>query len=156
MKFILLTLTTAKEPWAQEARELYTQKIKPFIPFEVKELKPKKTARDQKEYKLKEESEMILNEITSDDFVVLFDERGKSISSEEFSQQIEKIFMSGKKRAIFIIGGAYGVDESVRKKAQVCISLSKMVMNHLVAQTVALEQIYRGLTIIKKIPYHNS
>lgn len=156
MKFVLLTLTTAKEAWAQEAKELYTQKIKPFVPFEIKELKPKKSGRDQKEFKLKEESELILDELSSDDFVILFDERGKSLSSEEFSQQIEKIFLSGKKRAVFIIGGAFGVDESVRKRAQVVVSFSKMVMNHLVAQTVALEQVYRGLTILKKIPYHNS
>lgn len=156
MKFVLLTLTTAKESWAQEARELYIQKIKPFVAFEVKELKPKKSSRTQKEYKLKEESEMILNEITSDDFVILFDERGKSFSSEEFSQQFEKIFLMGKKRTVFIIGGAYGVDDSVRKKAQMTVSFSKMVMNHLVAQTVALEQIYRAFTIIKKIPYHNA
>lgn len=156
MKFVLLTLTTAKETWAQEAKELYTQKLKPFVPFEIKELKPKKSSRDQKEFKLKEESQLILSELTSDDYVILFDERGKSLSSEEFSSQIEKIFLSGKKRAVFIIGGAFGVDDSIRKRAQVVVSFSRMVMNHLVAQTVALEQIYRGLSILKNLPYHNS
>jgi 23S rRNA (pseudouridine1915-N3)-methyltransferase len=156
LKFVLLTLTTAKETWAQEAKELYTQKLKPFVPFEIKELKPKKSSRDQREFKLKEESELILKELSADDFVILFDERGKSLSSEEFASQFEKIFLSGKKRTVFIIGGAFGVDDSVRRRAQVVVSFSKMVMNHLVAQTVALEQIYRAFTILKKIPYHNS
>jgi 23S rRNA (pseudouridine1915-N3)-methyltransferase len=155
MKFVLLMMTTAKEPWAQAAKDLYTQKINPFLPFEIKELKPKKSARTQKEYKLKEESELILDELSSDDFVILFDERGQSISSEDFSRQIDKALSSSKKRTVFIIGGAYGVDQSVRARAQLIVSFSKMVMNHLVAQTVALEQIYRALTILRGLPYHN-
>lgn len=155
MKFILYNLATAKEPWAAEAAGLYSQKISHFVPFEVQILKPKKSSRDEAEQKKKEESEMILSSLVNDDFVVLFDERGRAFNSIEFSKKIEQILLSSKKRAIFIIGGAYGVNEDVRKRAQLVVALSPMVLNHLLAQTVAMEQIYRALTIIKNIPYHN-
>jgi 23S rRNA (pseudouridine1915-N3)-methyltransferase len=155
MKFVLYNLATAKEPWADEASRLYSQKINHFNPFEIQTLKPKKSAREESALKKKEESELILSSLATADFVVLFDERGRSFNSLEFSKKIEAILMSSKKRAVFIIGGAYGVSDEVRARADLAVSFSPMVMNHLLAQTVALEQIYRAFTILKNIPYHN-
>ena len=156
MKFVLYNLATAKEPWAEEAARLYTQKISHFVSFEIQTLKPKKSSRDESAVKKKEESELILNSLGSDDYVVLFDERGKSFNSIEFSKKIETVLSSSKKRAVFVIGGAYGVADEVRSRAQLVVTLSPMVMNHILAQTVALEQIYRSFTILKNLPYHNS
>lgn len=156
MKFVLYNLATAKEAWADEAARLYTQKISHFNSFEIQTLKPKKSSREGAAQKKKEESDLILASLSSDDFVVLFDERGKTLNSIEFSKKIESILSSSKKRAVFIIGGAYGVTEDVRTRAQLVVTLSPLVMNHILAQTVALEQIYRAFTIIKNFPYHNS
>jgi 23S rRNA (pseudouridine1915-N3)-methyltransferase len=155
MKFVLLTCATAFEDWADEAEALYTKKIAPFIPFEIRRLSIKKASRDDREQKIKTDSDALLAEIKSDDFVVVFDERGDSFDSRKLAQKIEFILNSGKKRTLFIIGGAYGFDDRVRGRAQLKISLSKMVMNHLVAQTVVLEQIYRSFAILKNLPYHN-
>jgi 23S rRNA (pseudouridine1915-N3)-methyltransferase len=156
MKFVLYNLATAKEAWADEAARLYTQKISHFNPFEIQTLKPKKSSREDAAVKKKEESELILSSLSNDDFVILFDERGKSFNSIEFSKKMESVLSSSKKRAVFIIGGAYGVSDEVRQRAQLVVTLSPMVMNHLLAQTVALEQIYRAFTIIRNLPYHNS
>lgn len=156
MKFVLYNLATAKEAWADEAARLYTQKISHFNPFEIQTLKPKKSSREDAAVKKKEESELILSSLSNDDFVILFDERGKSFNSIEFSKKMESVLSSSKKRAVFIIGGAYGVSDEVRSRAQLVVTLSPMVMNHLLAQTVALEQIYRAFTIIRNLPYHNS
>lgn len=155
MKFVLYNLATAKEDWADEVCELYKKKISFFVPFEIQQLKAKKSARDDADFKRNEESELILKNLNNDDFVVLFDERGSSFDSIQFSKKVENILGSSKKRAIFIIGGAFGVNEDVRKRADLKVSLSPMVMNHLMAQAMCLEQIYRAFTIIKKIPYHN-
>ena len=155
MKFVLLTCASASETWSDEAQALYRKKISPFVSFEIKELKIKKISRDDKDLRVKSDSEQILQEIKPDDYVVLFDERGESLDSRKFAQKVEKILLSGKKRALFIIGGAYGVDDRVRERAQLKMSFSKMVMNHLVAQTVALEQIYRSFAILRNLPYHN-
>lgn len=156
MKFVLYNLATAKEAWADEAAKLYTQKISYFTPFEILQLKPKKSSREEAIQKKKEESELILSVLSKDDFVVLFDERGKVFNSMEFSKKVENILTSSKKRGVFIIGGAYGVSDEVRSRAQLVVNLSPLVMNHLLAQTVALEQIYRAFTILKNLPYHNA
>ncbi len=155
MKFILYNLATAKEDWAVEASELYRKKISFYMPFEIQSLKAKKSAREDADYKRNEESELILKSLSSDDYVVLFDERGSVFDSIAFSKKIENILITSKKRCVFIIGGAFGVNEDVRKRADLKVTLSPMVMNHLLAQVVSLEQIYRAFTIIKKIPYHN-
>lgn len=155
MKFILMTCATASERWAEEVDELYSKKISAFLSFEIKKLKIKKASRDDREQKLKSDSDALLEEIKPDDYVVLFDERGDCLESRKFAQKVESILNSGKKRTIFIIGGAYGVDDRVRSRAQLKVSLSKMVLNHLVAQTVVLEQIYRSFAILKNLPYHN-
>lgn len=155
MKFVFLNVATAKESWSDQATKVYVDKISHFVPFEVQHISPKKISRDDQARKLAEESKIILDFLQSTDFVVLFDERGKSFNSKEFSKQVERILMTGKKRCIWIIGGAFGVSDEVRTRADLKVSLSTMVMNHLVAQTVALEQIYRGFAIIKNLPYHN-
>jgi 23S rRNA (pseudouridine1915-N3)-methyltransferase len=152
---VLLNLATANESWAAQAQELYVNKINHFDKFEIKSLKPKKADRDSKEIKVKKESELILENLSKDDFVILFDERGKAQNSIDFSKLIERSGVSGKKRLVFIIGGAFGVSDDVRTRAEAIVSFSNMVFNHLVAQTVALEQIYRAHTILKGIPYHN-
>ena len=156
MKFVLFSVTSANEPWAEAARTLYVKKINPYTPFEIKDLKNKKSARDEKSRKVLEESKALLEQLSKDDFVILFDERGRDFTSTEFSKKIEHVLQSGKKRCVFIIGGAFGVDDSIKSRADLTVSFSKMVMNHLVAETVALEQIYRAFTIIKNIPYHNN
>lgn len=156
MKFVLYNLATAKEPWAEEVSELYKKKISFFIPFEIQSLKPKKSSRDDAEFKRLEESAIIMKNIQPDDYIVLFDERGTSLDSLRFASKIENILGSSKKRAVFIIGGAFGVSDDIRKRADLMVSLSPMVMNHLMAQAMGLEQIYRAFTIIKKLPYHNA
>lgn len=155
MKFILLTCASAQEDWAEEAISSYTAKIKPFVPFEVKNLRLKKTGREDAAVKKRNDSDQILKELEDSDLVILFDEKGESLDSKIFSQKLNQILQSGKKRVIWIIGGAYGVDERIVARANYKFSFSKMVMNHLVAQTVALEQIYRGFAILKNLPYHN-
>ena len=155
MKFVLAHFSTAKEPWCEKAVELYSEKISHFVPFEVMTLKPKKASRDEQTAKVRSEGETFLAQLKEGDLLVVFDERGQSLTSEKFAQIVGKLHDSGKKRVIFLIGGAYGVDPSVIEKAHQKISLAPFVMNHLVAQTVALEQIYRSFTILRGLPYHN-
>ena len=155
MKLVLMTTTSSHERWAEEARKLYLEKISHFMAIEIQEIKPNRNSRSQGHLKASEESEKFLMALKPDDYVIVFDERGDQLTSPAFSKKIERVLMSGKKRCIFVVGGAFGLSEAVRRRADVNISLSPMVFNHLVAQTVALEQIYRAFTIIKNLPYHN-
>ena len=155
MKFVLLHLSTAQEDWCDEAVAFYTKKLKHFVDFEVVALKPKKASRGAQATKKTEEAETLLAYLKDGDLLVLFDERGKNLTSEKFSDQVRQLHDSGKRRVIFLIGGAYGVEDSVKKRAQVLVALAPFVMNHLIAKVVALEQIYRAFTIMKGLPYHN-
>lgn len=82
-------------------------------------------------------------------FSIALDPSGKDIKSEEFSKILEKEGSVG-----FFIGGAYGFDEEMRKKADMVIRLSSLTLSHKLARTMLLEQIYRAFTIINNHPYH--
>lgn len=155
MKSVLFDFKTSKEEWFDQAVLQYSKKISHYAEFEIQTLKTMKHGRDESELKKKFEASELFKKIDQNDFVILFDEIGKSITSEDFAAQITKCEESGKKRIVYIIGGAYGVTDEVKQRAQVKINLSSMVMNHLVAETMVLEQIYRAYTIKNRIPYHN-
>lgn len=157
MKFVLLTLKSAKPAWVKEGLEDYLRKIDPLQRIEMLEVAGSAgAARENSEVKKKEDSRALLAALKADDYVVLFDERGQGLDSEGFAKKLNQFQLSGKKRVVFIIGGAYGVNEDVRSRAQATLSFSKLVMNHWIAQLVALEQIYRGFAILKGLPYHNA
>ncbi len=155
MKWVLFDFKTAKEPWFEELSALYEKKIKPFANFEIHHLKTTKHDRNEADLKKKFEEKILLEKLSSDDFVILLDEKGKKLDSIQFSKSIQKANESGKKRGVLIIGGAFGVSEEIKKRSQLNICLSDMTMNHLIAEAVLLEQFYRAQTILNRIPYHN-
>ena len=83
------------------------------------------------------------------------DERGKMISSENLAELIEKRTGEGCKRLIFLIGGAYGLDESILQKAHFRWSLSKLVFPHQLVRLILAEQVYRACTILRNEKYHH-
>lgn len=155
MKWALYDFKTAKEPWFDEAEQVYQKKIKPYAAFEVVHLKTLKADRDEAEIKKNFEAKVLSEKLSSDDFIILLDEKGKKMDSIQFSHLINTVNESGKKRGVLIIGGAFGVSDEIKKRSQKMICLSDMTMNHLVAEVVLLEQFYRALTILNRIPYHN-
>lgn len=132
----------------------YEKKIKHFINFKIHCLK-NKNRLSQKSLIIKSDSETILKNIKKDDFIVLLDERGKNYNSLEFSNFLQKNMMNGIKNLTFVIGGAYGVNTELKDFAKNKIALSKMTFSHDMARLFFVEQLYRSLTIINNIPYHN-
>lgn len=156
MKAALLFVQTSKDSWFQEASQIYQEKVSRMLPFEVVAVKSDTSARNESERKVSVEDGRILKSIRPEDLVIAFDEKGKTFaSSREFSKYVVKKFEMGRSRLVFVIGGAFGLGPDVRGRADELISLSSLTMNHQVATVVALEQIYRALTIWKGRPYHN-
>ncbi|PWU21805.1 MAG: 50S rRNA methyltransferase [Bdellovibrio sp.] len=155
MKVVLLCLSSGGPPWLKEALGDFERKIRPLIPFETAQLSSKSFSRKNSRRKVAEEGRKAREAATSDDFVVLFDERGVALDSPAFAKKVNTVFLSGKKRALFIVGGPFGFDEELRRRADMILALAPFVLNHFVAQLVAAEQIYRSLTILKGLPYHN-
>ena len=92
---------------------------------------------------------------TGNDYVIICDERGKNISSDEYSERLENAFVSSKNVTI-LIGGAFGFPEEVRKNADFVWSFSKLVFPHQIARLIVAEQIYRAEEIKKGSHYHHA
>ena len=127
--------------------EVYAKKIRHQISFDLVMIKSTKQSGKLAEQKRKAEADQILSQLSSRDQLILFDEKGRTFSgSKEFSQFLVRM-IERSANLCFLIGGAYGVDEEVKKRAQQTIRLSDLTMNHHVALVTAMEQIYRGLSI---------
>ncbi|MCB0350489.1 MAG: 23S rRNA (pseudouridine(1915)-N(3))-methyltransferase RlmH [Bdellovibrionales bacterium] len=157
MKLVFFYLKGKTEPWAEQACEDLEKKINHFFTFERVAVKSKANDRDNAIAKTREETMALLNKFEPNDFVVLFDESGKEYkNSIDFSRAVIDCLGRQSSRIVFVIGGPYGFSDEIKKRANLQWSLSKLTMNHHVAQVVALEQLYRALTIWKGLPYHNS
>ena len=134
--------------------ENYEDKIKHFINFKIQCLKSKNKS-SQKLSIIKFDSEIIFKNLKKEEIIILLDEKGKDFNSIEFSKFLEEHMISGVKNLTFVIGGAYGFSKDLREFAKNKISLSKMTFSHDMARLFFVEQLYRSLTIINNIPYHN-
>ena len=124
------------------------RRLKPFAEASVIEL-PEGRGKQSPQRK-QEEAQHILGR--AEKGFVLFDERGKQLGSKDWAAYLEHLPQNA--RQDFVIGGADGVDDSVRKAAGCCWSLSALTLPHQLARVLVLEQLYRGFSILKGHPYH--
>ena len=143
-----------KTPYVKQGVFEYVKRLKRYAPFEVIAVKeePYKPPRP-KEGVLLKEAGAIRKALAKGDFVVALSDGGAGFSSKEFSGFIEKVFSGGKKRIVFVIGGAYGLDRALVEEADFRLSLSRMTLPHELCALVFVEQLYRAFTIIKGEPY---
>lgn len=102
------------------------------------------------------EGEAILKLIKESDQVVLLDERGKDITTEGAAKLLERAMLSGVKRLVFVIGGAFGVSEGVATRANNTIKLSSLVFPHMLVRLILVEQLYRAHSILTGSKYHHA
>jgi len=156
MKIALLQTGKTTDKNISELFDLYSGRIKKYSVFEVitiPELKNTKSMAVQ-EQKLRE-GKKILQNVGSDDFIVLLDERGKEMRTVELARWMEKMVLQKGKRNVFIIGGPWGFSEEVYNRADAKMSLSKMTFPHQLVRLLFIEQLYRAFTVIKGEPYHH-
>ncbi|WP_149276072.1 23S rRNA (pseudouridine(1915)-N(3))-methyltransferase RlmH [Pareuzebyella sediminis] len=156
MTITLITIGKTDSTALQQLIATYEQRLQHYIKFEFLELPDiKKTKNLSEEQQKQKEGERLLKEINKGDILVLLDERGKQLTSKEFADYLQKKMNSGIKKLTFVIGGPYGFSESVFQRAQGKISLSKMTFSHQMVRLFAIEQLYRGFTILRNEPYHH-
>jgi 23S rRNA (pseudouridine1915-N3)-methyltransferase len=100
------------------------------------------------------EGERILSKIKEIDQVVLLAIEGQMMDSQSFANQINHMNTYGSGDIVFVIGGSYGVSDSVKKRANLLVSFSKMTFPHQLMRLILIEQIYRAWMIMKNHPYH--
>jgi 23S rRNA (pseudouridine1915-N3)-methyltransferase len=100
------------------------------------------------------EGELLLSKIDTDSFIFVMDEIGKKFNSVSFANLISAQMNNGFRHIYFLIGGASGHSDEVRKKANCLLSLSDMTFAHKIVRLILAEQVYRAYTIIQDHPYH--
>lgn len=156
MKILFLVIGKTDESYLEIGIGKYIKRLEHYIPFEMKvipDIKNRKTLTEEQQKKA--EGSLILSQINSGDDLILLDENGKTFSSVNFSQWIEKQINIGNKRIVFVIGGPYGFSKEVYEKSKFKISLSEMTFSHQMIRLIFVEQLYRAFTIIKGEPYHH-
>jgi 23S rRNA (pseudouridine1915-N3)-methyltransferase len=157
LKILLIGIGKTDASYLEEGCAEYLRRIARYVPLEVSFLRPPAQHSKLGVDLLKSaESALLLKQLRTDDHVVLLDEKGREFDSVGFAGFIEKRALSGIKRLVFCIGGAYGFGEEMRTMAEESICLSRMTFSHQLVRLVFLEQLYRAFTILKNEPYHNA
>jgi 23S rRNA (pseudouridine1915-N3)-methyltransferase len=156
MRIELWSVGKTHEPYVKAGVEDFTKRISNYFKVEWVIIAPPKNAGMMSETDLKrKEGEAILERLEKDDYLVVLDERGKQLSSEGLSEFIQGRANAAVKKVVFLIGGAFGVDEAVMKRAGLSWSLSKLVFPHQLVRLILAEQVYRACTILRNEKYHH-
>jgi 23S rRNA (pseudouridine1915-N3)-methyltransferase len=156
MKITIACFGKAHESYIKEGVALFCKRIGHYYPIDWLILPSPKDAQNLTEliYK-KKEAELLVAKLLKDDYIIALDERGKMLSSPQLGEQINKAALQSAKRLVFIIGGAYGIDDSILSKAQLKWSLSQLVFPHQLVRLILAEQIYRACSINNNEKYHH-
>ena len=152
MKLIVAAFGKLRSRELAAVADDYAKRLKRYCPAEVLELRDE---RGEGEGPRRKEAERLDAALRDGDYLVLLDERGRQLSSPELAGLIDGRSRSAAGRLVFLVGGPYGVHESVRSRAQLVLSLSRMTLPHELARAVLLEQLYRAWTILRGEKYHH-
>ena len=158
MKITVLTVGKIKEKYLRDAIVEYTKRLSRYCKLEIIEVADEKTpdnaSENAEEMIRQKEAERLLKYIREDAYLITLEIGGKQLTSEEFSEKIEKLGIQGTGHIIFVIGGSIGIGKAVLEKSDYALSFSKMTFPHQLMRVILLEQIYRGYRIMSGEPYH--
>ena len=156
MKLQFWSIGKNHDPYVKDGVQDFTRRISKYFPVEWNIIPVPKNAGMMSEMDLKKkEGEMILDWLRKDDYLIALDERGKEISSEKLADFMQARANEGTKSIVFVVGGAFGLDDVVLKKANFKWSLSQLTFPHQLVRLILAEQVYRACTIIRNEKYHH-
>ena len=138
MRVTILSVGHKMPAWIQEGFNEYAKRMPPEIRLALVELKP---------------GADILDALPKGGTIIALDERGKSVTSQGLSVMLSGWMQDGS-HPVFVIGGADGLDASVKERADKMISLSALTLPHAMVRVVLAEQLYRAWSILARHPYH--
>ena len=152
MNLVILAIGKKKSEYDEMIKEYQKRIVAPFsLSLEI--IEP--LGIDNAEQSRIKESEKLATKIKPGDFMVAMDERGKDFTTEAFAQYIENKLQGGYKRIVFIIGGAYGLSDELKKQAALTLRLGAFTLPHEMARLVLTEQLYRVTNLIGGGKYHH-
>ena len=155
MKISLFVVGKTTDPRIASLIDEYQQRLKHYIPFELVVIPDLKNAKALTEEQVKTaEGEALLARLTPSMEVILLDEHGREMRSIDYAEWLQKKMSSGRDLCL-VIGGPYGFSKAVYDRADGKLSLSQMTFSHQMIRIMAIEQIYRAMTILRGEPYHH-
>jgi len=156
MKIWFWSIGKSNESYVKEGIADFTKRISRYFPVEWTIIPVPKNSGMLSEMDLKKkEGETILQWLRQDDYLIALDERGKQFSSEGLSELLQERASASTKNLVFLIGGAFGLDAAVLKRAQLKWSLSQLTFPHQLVRLILAEQVYRACTILQNEKYHH-
>jgi 23S rRNA (pseudouridine1915-N3)-methyltransferase len=157
MKISFWSVGKNHEPYIKPGVEEFTRRISKYFIVEWTIIPMPKNAGMMSEMDLKKkEGVMILDWLGKDDYLVALDENGKQLTSGKLAEFIQARANTSCKNLVFLIGGAFGLDDAVLKRADFKWSLSQLVFPHQLVRLILAEQVYRACTILRNEKYHHS
>ena len=158
MQITIACVGKIKEKYLVEGIAEYTKRLGPFCRLETisisEEKMPDRPSDATKEQVLARETQRLLAVIPENSYVFVLDVIGEQISSPALAQKIDELALEGKSNLTFVIGGAFGFTDALRKRADFTISFSKMTFTHQMIRMLLVEQIYRAFKINHGEKYH--
>jgi len=156
MKIQFWSVGKNNESFVDEGIKLFTKRISNYYPVEWQIISTPKNAAVLSDVDLKQkEGETILNLLKKEDYLILLDERGKTLTSEGLASFIQQRANESEKQLVFLIGGAFGVSKTIFERADFKWSLSPLVFPHQLVRLILAEQIYRACSINRNEKYHH-
>ena len=156
MKIQFWSIGKAHDPYVKAGIEDFSKRISNYYRLEWNIIAGPKNAGLMSEAELKKkEAEIVFSALSKEDYLVILDERGKMLQSEGLAALIQTRANESTKRLVFLIGGAFGTDDSLLQRANLKWSLSSLVFPHQLVRLILSEQVYRACTILKNEKYHH-
>ena len=158
MKITIACVGKIKEKYLTAGIDEFTKRLTPFCKLETvtinEEKMPDNPSPAEKEQVLEKETQRLLAIIPENSYVILLDVIGKQLSSPELASKIDALALNGNSHITFVIGGAFGYTDTLRKRADYALSFSKMTFTHQMIRLLLIEQIYRAFKISRGEKYH--
>lgn len=142
----------------REGVDEYIKRLAPYVSISITELGELKKGDKLSNYErlktVEAEGERMLKLIKDTQYMILLDVHGKALSSEGLADLIETSALDGNSDMVFVIGGAFGVSDALRRRANLRLSFSPMTFTHQMIRLLLLEQLYRTCKIRRNEPYH--
>ena len=157
MKVTLICVGKVKEKFYRDAIKEYEKRLGAYIKLNTIEISDEKVKIENDSeiaLAMEKEGNNILSKIKDNQYVITLEILGKNLSSEEFASKIDNLMLTGKSDVTLVIGGSYGLSDSVKKRSDFALSFSRMTFPHQMMRVVLLEQVYRAYRIIIGASYH--
>ena len=153
MRLCILAVGHKLPEWVAKGCAEYIKRMPRELPLGVVEIKPELRGSKTREQLLAAEKTRLQTALQSYARIIVLDKRGHNLTTVKLSQRLEDWMREGGDTA-FIIGGADGIDEELKQKANEMIRLSSLTLPHAMARLVLCEQLYRAVSVVKNHPYH--